>query len=165
VSNYPARPADCNLRAMQTLRTAFSLPVGFSDHTPGIEVSLAAVALGACIIEKHFSLDRSLPGPDHQASLEPPELAALVRGIHCVESALGDGRKARVASEQNTADVARKSIVAALEIPAGVALTSAMLAMRRPGTGLAASFLPHVIGRISRRCIPAGTAIALEMLA
>ena len=89
VSNYPADPADANLRAMHTMATAFSVPVGFSDHMPGTEIAVAAVALGACIIEKHFTLDRTLPGPDHQASLEPMELVALVQSIRSVEAALG----------------------------------------------------------------------------
>ena len=98
VSNYPADPAEANLRAMQTLQAAFGAPVGFSDHTRGIEVALAAAALGACIIEKHFTLDRTLPGPDHRASLEPGDLEAMVKGIRKVEAALGDGQIETTAS-------------------------------------------------------------------
>ena len=164
VSNYPADPADCNLRAMHTLETAFEVPVGFSDHTLGIEIALGAVAVGACIIEKHFTVDRHLPGPDHPASIEPGELAELVRGIRKVESALGTGRKGRASSEQNTADVARKSIVAVQDIAAGEALSAGKLALRRPGTGLPSTMLPWVTGRTPRHAIAAGTLITLEML-
>jgi N,N'-diacetyllegionaminate synthase len=164
VSNYPANPADCNLRAMRTLEVAFGLPVGFSDHTLGLEVALGAVALGASIIEKHFTLDRTLPGPDHQSSSEPAELKALVRGIRTMESALGDGRKSRAANEEDTAQVARKSIVATGNIPAGQTLQRDMLALRRPGTGLPSTMLPYVLGRTARQSLPAGTLITFDML-
>ena len=165
VSNYPANPADINLRAMQTMAQAFNVPVGYSDHTPGIEVSLAAVALGACIVEKHFTLDRNLPGPDHQASAEPAELAVLVRGVRNIEAALGDGRKQPAVSEANTAAVARKSLVAARDLRAGTVLSNDMLAIKRPGTGLPPMLLPHLIGRTLRVDVRAGALIALEMLA
>ncbi|MCX6566554.1 MAG: N-acetylneuraminate synthase [Candidatus Aminicenantes bacterium] len=164
VSNYPADPAEINLRAMQTLGTAFGLPVGYSDHTPGIEVSLAAVALGACVVEKHFTLDRALPGPDHHSSLEPDGLASLVHGIRLVEAALGHGRKEPAASEANTAAAARKSLIAACDIPAGILLTKDKIAVRRPGTGLPPAMSSFVIGRTSRVFIPAGTILTLEML-
>jgi N-acetylneuraminate synthase len=164
VSNYPANPADINLRAMQTMARAFGVAVGYSDHTPGIEVSLAAVALGACIIEKHFTLDRSLPGPDHQASAEPAELAALVRGIRIVEAALGDGRKQPAASEANTAAVARKSLVAACDIPAGATLTETMIVLKRPGTGLPPAMREYLIGRVARVAIRAGDLLTLDMV-
>ena len=165
VSNYPANPADVNLRAMHTLAAAFGVPVGYSDHTLGIEVAIAAVALGACVIEKHFTLDRSLPGPDHRASLEPDELAALVRGIRTVEAALGHGRKEPAASEANTTVVARRSLVAARDIPAGTVLTEEMIAIKRPGTGLPPAMRPYLIGRTARITILAGTLLTLEMLA
>jgi len=165
VSNYPADPADINLRAMQTLETAFGIPVGFSDHTPGVEVSLAAVALGACVVEKHFTLDRALPGPDHQSSLEPGELASLVHGIRLVEAALGHGRKEPAASEANTASVARKSLVAACDIPAGATLTETMIAIKRPGTGLPPAMRQYLIGRVARTMISAGTLLTLDVLA
>ena len=165
VSNYPADPADVNLKAMQTMSTAFSAPVGYSDHTIGIEVAVAAVALGACIIEKHFTLDRRLPGPDHPASLEPDELVALVRGIRTVEAALGHGRKEPALSEANTANVARKSLVAARDIPAGATLTEEHIAVKRPGTGLPPSIRPYLTGRTTRVSIPAGALLTLEMLA
>ena len=165
VSSYPAAPADANLRAMKTLARAFGVPVGYSDHTPGIEVALAAVALGACVIEKHFTLDRTLPGPDHKASLEPGELMALVRGIRTVEQALGHGRKEPAPSEAGTAVVARKSLVAARDLPAGVALTDDMIAVKRPGTGLPPAMLSEVAGRTLRTSVSAGTVLTLDMLA
>jgi N-acetylneuraminate synthase len=164
VSDYPANPIDANLKAMQTMAASFGFPVGYSDHTPGIDVALAAVALGATVIEKHFTLDRGLPGPDHSASLEPVELTALVRGIRNVEAALGHGRKEPVASEAKTAAIARRSLVAAQAIREGSILTADMLLIRRPGTGLPPSMLPSVIGRSVRQHIPAGTLIRLDML-
>ncbi|MFH1033296.1 MAG: N-acetylneuraminate synthase [Pseudomonadota bacterium] len=165
VSNYPAQPEDVNLKAMNTMARELGLPVGYSDHTLGIEVPLAAVALGACIIEKHFTLDRSRPGPDHAASAEPEELAALARGIRVVEAALGHGRKEPAASEEGTRQVARRSLVAAQHIPAGALITPEMLALKRPGTGLASERLGRVLGRRARAAIAAGTLISLEMLA
>jgi N-acetylneuraminate synthase/N,N'-diacetyllegionaminate synthase len=165
VSNYPANPADCNLRAMQTLERAFGTPVGFSDHTEGNDVALASVALGGCIVEKHFTLDRNLPGPDHRASLEPAALTSLVQGIRTVEAALGDGRKRPKHSEADTAKVARKSIVAATAIRAGSVIDQQSLALRRPGTGLESSMLEYVVGRSARCDIAEGALISLEMLA
>ncbi len=164
VSNYPANPADANLRAMITMAEAFDVPVGYSDHTLGIEVSLAAVALGACAIEKHFTLDRNLPGPDHRASVEPDELTALVRGIRKVEAALGHGRKEPAASEIKMTAVARRSLVAAREIPVGSTITEGLIAIRRPGTGLPPAMLGQVLGRKAKQDIPAGTLLSLEML-
>lgn len=164
VSNYPADPADANLRAMQTMATEFNVPVGYSDHTPGIEVALAAVALGACVIEKHFTLDRTLLGPDHRFSLEPNELTALVRGIRIVEASLGHGRKEPAASEANIAVVVRRSLVAARDIRAGVTLTDEMIAIRRPGTGLPPAMRSRLVGRTVRISIPVGTLITWEML-
>lgn len=164
VSNYPADPADINLRAMATMAAAFGVPVGYSDHTMGAEVALAAVALGACVIEKHFTLDRTLPGPDHRASLEPEELRHLVQGIRTVESALGHGRKEPTASEINTAAVARKSLVAERDIAVGTQLTEQHIAIRRPGYGLPPMMLPYVLGRTARMPIPAGSVLTIEML-
>jgi N-acetylneuraminate synthase len=163
VSNYPANPADVNLRAMQTMATEFDVPVGYSDHTTGIEVALAAVALGACVIEKHFTLDRDLPGPDHKASLEPSELAHMIEGIRKVEAALGDGRKARAASESDTARAARRSLTAAQEISAGTRLTRDMIAIQRPGTGLSPALLSSLVGRTLRIDVHAGSLLSLEM--
>lgn len=164
VSNYPAHPADANLRAMHTMAEMFQVPVGYSDHTPGIEVALAAVALGACVVEKHITLDRTSPGPDHQASLEPQELAALVRGIRVVESALGTGRKEPAPGERDVARVARRSLVALQDIPAGASLTEALVGIRRPGTGLPPADWLRVIGRRAAVAIPAGTPLQWEAL-
>jgi len=164
VSSYPTAPEDVNLRAMQTMRAAFDLPVGFSDHTPGIEIPLAAAALGACIVEKHFTLDRSQPGPDHRASLEPYELAAMVTGIRKVEAALGDGVKEPRPGELEVAAVVRKSLVAACDIEAGTALTAEMIAIKRPGTGLAPALRDSLVGKTTVVAIPQGTLISREMV-
>lgn len=147
LSNYPADPAEANLRAMSTMAEAFDVVVGYSDHTPGIAVAPAAVALGASVIEKHFTLDRMLPGPDHKASLEPEELRAMIDSIRTVESALGDGIKRPQPSEVPTAAVARKSIVAKQGITAGTVLRREMLTVMRPGTGLPPSHLEGILGR------------------
>lgn len=165
VSNYPAAPSSMNLTAMHTLANAFGVPVGLSDHSVGIEISIAAAALGACIIEKHFTLDHALPGPDHRASLEPSELVNLVKSIRNVEAALGDGIKQPAAEELNTAQVARRSLVAAERIPAGTAITAEMLDILRPGTGLPPAMRPHVLGRRPHQDIQAGTILSLAMLA
>lgn len=164
VSNYPTAPADVNLRAMETMATAFGVPVGYSDHTPGIAVTLAAVAQGACIIEKHFTLDRNLPGPDHLASLEPYELAAMVEGIRTVEAALGHGRKEPAAPEAATAAVVRKSLAAAQDIPAGVTLREELIIAKRPGTGLSPALLHQLLGRELKVDVPKDTLFTLEML-
>lgn len=163
VSAYPADPADANLRVMTTLEKSFGVPVGFSDHTRGVAVALAAVALGACVLEKHVTLDRTLPGPDHRASLEPGELLELVRQIRVVESALGDGCKRPSGSEEAIAAVARKSLVAARTIRSGSVLTEELIAVKRPGTGLPPSMRAQVLGRQALRDIPEGTVLTLEM--
>ena len=147
VSAYPSAPADTNLRAMQTLADLFETPVGYSDHTEGIEIALAAAALGACVIEKHFTIDHGLPGPDHKASLQPSELASMVVGIRKVESALGDGEKRPSAAEASTAAVARKSLVAARALKAGEIFDASMAVARRPGTGLEPALLGSLQGR------------------
>ena len=134
-TEYPTPMPDVNLRAMLTIRDAFGVEVGYSDHTLGIEVAIAAVALGATVIEKHFTLDRTLPGPDHAASLEPGELAAMVRAIRNIEAALGDGVKQPSASELPNRAHARKSLVAAHAIRRGETFTAANLGVKRPGTG------------------------------
>ncbi|NCC52355.1 MAG: N-acetylneuraminate synthase [Spartobacteria bacterium] len=165
VSNYPTAPEDVNLRAMDSLSARFDVPVGFSDHTPGIEIAIAAAARGACVIEKHFTLDHTAPGPDHEVSLEPEELAAMVRAIRHVESALGDGIKQPVPTEMNTAQAARKSLVAARDIPRGAQLTDQDIDILRPGTGLAPSLKHTLVGRIAGSDIPRGTLFAMDMLA
>lgn len=164
VSNYPAGHEDANLRAMRTMEETFKVAVGYSDHTLGVEVALASVALGACVIEKHFTLSRDLPGPDHRASLEPDELAAMVRGIRIVEAALGHGRKEPAASEAEIAAVARRSLVASRDLEAGTELTETMIAIRRPGTGLPAAMLSEIVGRRLRVPLRAGALLTLEML-
>lgn len=163
VSNYPADPATVNLRAMATMSQAFDVPIGYSDHTPGIEVPLAAVALGARIIEKHFTLDRNMEGPDHRASLEPDELTAMVSGIRTVEAALGDGRKHPAEPELATADIARKSLVAAGPIAKGSRLTREMISLKRPGTGLHARFIPLLLNRVATADIPADGLLSTDM--
>jgi N-acetylneuraminate synthase len=150
VTEYPAPFNQVNLRAMQTLRSAFGLPVGYSDHTPGIEIAVAAVALGAEVIEKHFTLDRSLPGPDHSASLEPQELRQMVEAIRHVEMALGGGIKAPAPCELPNLPVARKSVVAARSLAAGRRLVQGDLDIKRPGNGIAPKLLPALIGRTLR---------------
>ena len=164
VSNYPADPAHVNLRAMSTLSHAFNTVVGFSDHTVGVEISIAAVALGANVIEKHFTTNSNLTGPDHKASLEPDQLKEMVTSIRTVESALGNGRKEPVTSEEETADVFRKSLVAAHALQGGDILRSGMIAIKRPGTGLPPSLLPQVIGRTLRRSLDAGRIPTFEDL-
>jgi len=155
VSAYPAPPDEMNLRAMDTLRERFGVPVGLSDHTLGLEVALAAVARGAAIVEKHLTLDKAMPGPDHRASLDPGEMAALVRGIRTVESALGDGDKRPTPSELDTRRVARKSLVAARALRAGERLTEDAVAVKRPGTGIPPAELSRAVGRRLRRDVAA----------
>jgi len=160
-TEYPAPFDEVNLHAMNTIGRAFGVRVGYSDHTQGIEVSLAAVALGARVIEKHFTLNRSLPGPDHAASLEPGELAALVRGIRRIEQALGRPVKRGTASEAANIAVARKSIVAARPIAAGEFFSDANLTAKRPGTGMSPMRWDEVIGRAAPRDFAADEEIYL----
>ena len=152
-SAYPAPADEANLRAMSTMRDAFDVPVGFSDHTVGDEIALAAVALGACVLEKHFTLDRSLPGPDHAASLEPDEFALLVARVRRVESALGDGVKRPTPAELENVSSVRRSLAAATDLAAGTTLERAMLTALRPGTGIPAARIGDVLGRRLRRAI------------
>lgn len=164
-SAYPAEPRDANLRAIVTMREAFGCPVGYSDHTLGLDTAIAAVALGAVIVEKHLTLDRSLSGPDHAASLEPQEFAELVRRIRIVESALGDGCKVPANAERDAAAVARKSLVAARDLDAGERLTEQAIAIRRPGNGLPPARRDELVGRTLRVPVARGTLLTLEMLA
>lgn len=150
-TEYPAPMEDVNLRAMLSMKTAFGVPVGYSDHTPGIEIPVAAVALGATIIEKHFTLDCNLPGPDHKASLEPDQFKAMVDAIRNVEIALGDGIKRPSASELKNKPIARKSLVAARHIRAGERFSAENLATKRPGTGISPMQWDAVIGRVAVR--------------
>jgi N,N'-diacetyllegionaminate synthase len=145
-TEYPTPFEDVNLRAMATMREVFGLEVGYSDHTKGIEVPIAAVALGATVIEKHFTLDRNMEGPDHKASLEPDELAKMVSSIRNIEKALGNGDKAPSPSEKKNITVARKSIVAAKNIKAGELLIEENVTVKRPGTGISPMKWNEVIG-------------------
>jgi N,N'-diacetyllegionaminate synthase len=150
-TEYPTPMADVNLRAMLAIREAFGVAVGYSDHTNGIEVAIAAVALGATVIEKHFTVSRNLPGPDHKSSLEPDELKAMVLALRNVERAMGDGIKRPSASEEKNKVVARKSIVAASAIRAGEPFSARNLAVKRPGSGLSPMRWDEVLGRIAPR--------------
>lgn len=150
-SEYPAPFAEVNLRAMDTLASAFGLPVGYSDHTEGIAVPIAAAARGAVVIEKHFTFDRTLPGPDHRASLEPDELRQMVRSIRQVEEALGSARKAPSCCEADNSSVARKSLVATRHIRQGELFTHWNLAVKRPGTGLSPMRFWEVVGTTAPR--------------
>jgi N-acetylneuraminate synthase len=146
-TEYPTPMNDVNLRAMLSIKSAFGVEVGYSDHTPGIEIPIAAVALGATVIEKHFTLDRNLPGPDHLASLEPKELKAMVDAIRNIELALGDGIKRPSASEIRNIPIARKSLVATRSIRAGEFFSADNIGTKRPGTGISPMLWDDVIGR------------------
>lgn len=156
VSDYPADPKDANLAAMDTMAKAFCLPVGWSDHTLGDTVTIAAVARGACVIEKHFTLDTSLPGPDHKASLDPAGLKRMVENIRITESAIGTGRKKPTAREVKVAEVARRSIVARRDMPAGAVLSREDVVFLRPGSGIAPIHLDFLLGRTLRTPIKEG---------
>lgn len=160
-TEYPTPMEDVNLRAMISLKSAFGVEVGYSDHTSGIEIPIAAVALGATVIEKHFTLDRSLPGPDHQASLEPQELKAMVDAIRNIERALGDGIKRPSASELKNKPIARKSLVASRPIRAGETFDADNLGTKRPGTGISPMRWDEVVGRTAPRDFAADELIEL----
>ncbi|MCW3482240.1 N-acetylneuraminate synthase [Neisseriaceae bacterium JH1-16] len=150
-TEYPTPFDDVNLRAMNTLADAFGVSVGYSDHTLGIEVAIAAVARGATLIEKHFTLDRTLPGPDHRASLEPDELTAMITAIRHVEAALGSQIKQPSASELKNRPIARKSLIAAVGIRQGELFSEANLTTKRPGTGMSPMLWDQVIGKPAPR--------------
>lgn len=150
-TEYPTPMCDVNLKAMLEMRDIFGVRVGYSDHTKGIEVPVAAVALGAEVIEKHFTLDKTLPGPDHVASLEPSELKAMVDAIRNVEMALGNGHKHVTDSERKNISIARKSIVAAHEIKAGDLFTEDNITVKRPGDGISPMMWDEVIGKCAKR--------------
>jgi len=160
-TEYPTPFADVNLRAMTAIRQRLGVAVGYSDHTPGIEIPIAAVALGAEVIEKHFTLDRNLPGPDHKASLEPQELKAMIVAIRHIESALGDGVKRPSPSEAKNMAIARKSIVASKDIKQGEPFTCENIAVKRPGTGISPMKWDLVLGRTAPRSFKADDLIEL----
>lgn len=163
-SNYPALARDVNLRAMNTIAEATGLPVGYSDHTLGVAVSTAAVALGATVIEKHFTLDKSLPGPDHQASLDPDELAQLVAQIRVTEQALGSSIKAPATSELPVRALVRRSVSLARDVKAGETLSAQDLCLLRPGNGIPPAALDQVIGQTLGESMVSGTTLQWEML-
>jgi len=162
VSDYPARVEDINLRAMKTLRQAFGLPVGFSDHTLGITIPIAAAALGAAVIEKHFTLDKSLPGPDQKASLEPSELKEMVVAIRSVEKALGSGIKKPTKSEQLIKKLVRRRIVARRPILKGAIISESMLEFKRSRIGIEPKYAAKILGRKAKRDIAPDEPITLE---
>lgn len=163
-SNYPTAPDSVNLRAMQTLRERFGVAVGYSDHTEGILAATSAVAAGACLIEKHITLDRSLPGPDHRASIEPNELAEMIRQIRLVEQMLGSGEKNPVEAELAVRSLVRRSIVARRPVAAGTVIQADDLELLRPGTGIGPQDLPRVVGCRAKVAIPPGQMLAWEQL-
>jgi len=161
-SAYPAPFDSLNLRAIQTLVREFSVPVGFSDHSTGIHAPVAAAALGACVIEKHFTLDKGMEGPDHRASLSPQELTEMVGAIRDIETALGDGTKAPAQVEEDVMRAARKSVVAAHPIKAGEVVTEAHLDVKRPGTGISPARMAEVVGKRALRDIAEGELLDWE---
>jgi N-acetylneuraminate synthase/N,N'-diacetyllegionaminate synthase len=151
VTDYPAKYEDVNLKAMVTLKKVFKVPVGLSDHTLGINIPIAAVSLGACVIEKHLTIDKTLPGPDHSASLEPNEFKQMVNAIREVEQAIGSGVKQPTKAEVNIARVVRRSLVARTDIPAGVVIQPEMLAIKRPAGGIEPKYYDVVLGSLTRK--------------
>jgi N,N'-diacetyllegionaminate synthase len=164
VSSYPSRVEDSNLRAMQVLKERFGLPVGFSDHSQGIEVALAATALGAVVIEKHFTLSRKLPGPDHKSSLEPSQFFKMLKGIRLVEQALGKPLKEPTHEEIKMRLIARRSIVASTDIEIGQVITREMVSIKRPGTGIPPKELQRLLGKRATRTIRRDEMLAWDML-
>lgn len=164
ISDYPTQPRDANLRVMETLSARFKVPVGFSDHTPGTAVAIAAAARGAAVIEKHFTTDRGLAGPDHRASLEPGELGSMIRAIREVEVAIGDGKKRMTKSEEATQRIARKSLVAAEDLPAGTVLEERHLRAKRPASGISPMQLATVVGRKLRSAVGRDTLLQKKHL-
>ena len=165
VSAYPATDSDINLRAMKTLAKTFQRPVGLSDHSVGTAIAIGACALSACMIEKHLTLDRNMLGPDHRASLEPAEFAEMASAIRRVEIALGDGRKEPKEAERETASVARKSLHARTDLPAGAVIVRDNIVIARPQTGLPPFMFDQILGRVLRRAIPAGQPIRMDDIA
>ncbi|MBU1486604.1 N-acetylneuraminate synthase family protein [bacterium] len=164
VSNYPARLSDTNLRAIQEMEETFKVIVGFSDHTRGIIASMAAVALGASVIEKHFTLYKALPGPDHCLSLDPEEFQAMVRDIRMVEEALGNPAKEPAASELPIQKLARRGLKAKIEIKEGESITGEMVAILRPETGIEPKHIKEVMGRRAKKTIKKNEAITWSAL-
>jgi len=150
-TEYPAPYEDVNLMAMKTMKDELGVPIGYSDHTEGIEVSIVATAMGATVIEKHFTLDRNMEGPDHKASLEPDELEKMIKGIRNIELSIGDGEKKPMQSEQENIDIARKSIVAKCDIKKGKLFTDDNLTVKRPGNGISPMRWFEIVGSVAIR--------------
>ena len=147
ITGYPSKIEDANLKFINTLKENFKVPIGFSDHSPGIELAIASIGLGACLIEKHFTLDKTLDGVDHQASLEPIEFKKMIDAIRNVEIAMGNGERKLCNTELEIKKVARKSVVASCDIPKGSLLDDTMLTIKRPGTGIEPKYLNQLFGR------------------
>lgn len=158
-SNYPARLEDVNLKAMETLVSELELPVGYSDHTDGDLISVAAVAMGACIVEKHFTMDRSLPGPDHQASLEPEELKGMVEKIRQVQKSLGDGEKSPRPSELPVRELVRRSVTLKVDKAAGEPIQAGDLVLLRPATGIEPKYMNELVGRCLNTSLKSGSVL------
>lgn len=163
-SNYPADMADINLKAMMSMAKVLNLPVGYSDHSQGILISPVAVALGACVIEKHFTLDKTLSGPDHSASLNPDELAQLIKNIRDVEMAMGDGAKVASLSELEVRDKVRRSVTLRCDKSKGTILSESDLELLRPGVGIPPQFLSQVVGKVLNQDLQSGTTLHWDHL-
>lgn len=157
ITGYPTSFEEANLNFIKTLQNELDVPIGFSDHSPGIELPIAAVALGACVVEKHFTLDKTLEGPDHKASLNPDEFKAMVSAIRNVEVAMGDGVRRFSKNEKEIKQVARKSIILKEDINEGTIIKKEMLAIKRPGTGISPKEINNVIGMKADRDLKSGT--------
>lgn len=164
ITGYPTSFEEANLNFIKTLQLELNLPIGFSDHSPGIELPIAAVALGACVIEKHFTIDKNLEGPDHKASLNPVEFKAMVDAIRNVEVAMGDGVRKFSANESEIKKVARKSIVLNEDVKKGTIIQKEMLAIKRPGTGISPKYIGEVVGKTAIKDLKSGTLLKCEYL-
>lgn len=164
ITGYPTSFEEANLNFIKTLQNELEVPIGFSDHSPGIELPIAAVALGACVVEKHFTLDKSLPGPDHKASLNPEEFKAMVSAIRNVEIAMGDGVRKFSQNEMEIKRIARKSIILNEDISKGTIIKKEMLAIKRPGTGISPKEINNLVGMVAVKDLDAGTVLKWEDL-
>ena len=164
ITGYPTSFEEANLNFIKTLQNELDVPIGFSDHSPGIELPIAAVALGACVVEKHFTLDKSLEGPDHKAPLNPKEFKAMVDAIRNVEVAMGDGVRKFSENEEEIKKVARKSIVLNQDVKKGTVLQREMLSIKRPGTGIPPKFINDIIGKEIIEDLKSGTVVLWENL-
>ncbi|MBE6505276.1 MAG: N-acetylneuraminate synthase [Methanobrevibacter millerae] len=164
ITGYPTSFEEANLKFIKTLQNELDVPIGFSDHSPGIELPIAAVALGACVVEKHFTLDKTLEGPDHKASLNPEEFKAMVSAIRNVEVAMGDGVRKFSANESEIKKIARKSIVLNEDVKKGTIIQKEMLAIKRPGTGISPKYIGDVIGKTAIKDLKSGTLLKCEYL-